>query len=130
MKYIYYATLYHDEDTIGVKFHDLPNVNTFGANVAEASDMAKDALEGYLLVAEDENIDLPQYTDAFDIQVNKGEALLAVKVDTSLVREREDNKLVKKTLTVPAYVDRAGREAGLNFSQLLSDSIKNKLQLN
>lgn len=129
MKYVYYATLYHDDDAIGVKFHDLPSVNTFGADVVEASDMAKDALEGYLLVAEDENIKLPKATDALDIQVNKGEALLAVQVDTSIVREKEDNKLVKKTLTVPAYVDRAGREAGLNFSQVLSDSIKHKLKL-
>lgn len=129
MKYVYYATLYHDEDAIGVKFHDLPNVNTFGSDVIEATEMAKDALEGYLLVAEDENIALPEATDAMDIKIEQGETLLAVVVDTSIVREREDNKLVKKTLTIPSYVDRAARESGLNFSQVLADSIKQKLQL-
>lgn len=130
MKYVYYATLYHDEDTVGVKFHDLPKVNTFGSDVIEAADMAKDALEGYLLVAEDNQLTLPKDTDALDIKTAPGESLLAVVVDTSIVREREDNKLVKKTLTIPSYVDRAGREAGLNFSQVLSETIQKKLQLN
>lgn len=130
MKYIYYATLYQDGDSIGVKFYDLPNVNTFGDGEIEASEMAKDALEGYLLAAEDNQIELPERTNAADIQTKKGESLLAVVVDTSLVREREDNKLVKKTLTIPSYLDRAARENGLNFSQELSDRLKKKLKLN
>jgi len=130
MKYVYYATLYHDENAIGVKFNDLPSVNTFGSDVVDATEMAKDALEGYLLVAEDEKISLPKPTDAMNIKLEPGEVLLTVVVDTSIVREREDNKLVKKTLTIPSYVDRAGREAGLNFSQVLSETIQKKLQLN
>ncbi|MCK8616976.1 type II toxin-antitoxin system HicB family antitoxin [Fructobacillus sp. M158] len=130
MKYIYYATLYHDDGMIGVKFYDFPSINTFGNDEIEAAEMAKDALEGYLLAAEDKHLALPPKTDAADIDVKKEEVLLAVMVDTSIVREREDNKLVKKTLSIPAYLDRAARENGLNFSQELSDRLRKKLQLN
>ncbi|CAK1225487.1 Antitoxin component HicB of the HicAB toxin-antitoxin system (HicB) [Fructobacillus cardui] len=85
MKYMYYATLYPDCDCIGVKFHDFPNVNTLGKDKIETTKMAKDTLEGYLLSAEDNRIQLPERTNATDIQTKNGESLLAVVVDTSLV---------------------------------------------
>lgn len=129
MKYMYYATLYKDGDSVGVKFHDFPSINTFGESDIEAAEMAKDALEGYLLAAEDNDISLTKRTDAIDIETGKGESLLAVVVDTAIVREKEDNKLVKKTLSIPAYLDRAGKENGLNFSQELSEQLRKKLQL-
>ncbi|CAK1231665.1 Antitoxin component HicB of the HicAB toxin-antitoxin system (HicB) [Fructobacillus cardui] len=85
MKYMYYSTLYLDCDCIGVNFHDFPNVNTLGKDKIEATKMAKDVLEGDLIAAEDNRIQLPERTSATDVQTKNGESLLAVVADTSLV---------------------------------------------
>lgn len=128
MKYIYYATLYND-DVVGVSFHDFPGVNTFGEDEFDAILKAKEALEGYLWVAEDEGVEIPKATSSKNIKLNDGDRLVAIQADTMLVRLQEENKLIKKTLTIPAYVDRAGKEAGINFSQLLTEAVKSKLEL-
>ncbi|MDR3191019.1 MAG: type II toxin-antitoxin system HicB family antitoxin [Lactobacillaceae bacterium] len=127
MKYVYYATLYDDGDAVGVKFVDFPSVFTFGNDELDAIDMAQEALELYLWTAEDKGIPIPAFTHAKDITEKAGERLIAIKVNTALVREQEANKLVKKTLTIPAYVDRIAREAGINFSQALTEALKQKL---
>lgn len=129
MKYIYYATLYNDEDSVGVSFHDFPGVNTFGEDEFDAISNAQEALEGYLWVAEDENINIPKATTTDLISLSENERLVAIQVDTNLVRLREENKYIKKTLTIPAYVDQAGKDAGINFSQALTEAVKEKLEM-
>lgn len=129
MKYIYYATLYNDNDSVGVSFHDFPGVNTFGEDEFEAVMNAQEALEGYLWVAEDENISIPDATMSKDIKLQDGERLIAIQVDTTVVRLKEKNKYIKKTLTIPSYVDQAGKDAGINFSQALTEAVKEKLEL-
>lgn len=129
MKYIYYATLYNDEGSVGVSFHDFPGVNTFGEDEFDAISNAQEALEGYLWVAEDENINIPKATTTDLISLSENERLVAIQVDTNLVRLREENKYIKKTLTIPAYVDQAGKDAGINFSQALTEAVKEKLEM-
>lgn len=129
MKYIYYATLYNDDGNVGVSFYDFTGVNTFGKDEFEAVVNAKEALEGYLWVAEDEGITIPKATTSEDIELKDGERLVAIQVDTAMVRLKEENKYIKKTLTIPAYVDLAGKEAGMNFSQVLTEALKSKLKL-
>ncbi|GAB2027393.1 hypothetical protein [Lactovum odontotermitis] len=52
---------------------------------------------------------------------------MLISADTQFARDRENNKLVKKTLTIPNYLNVLGVEKGINFSQLLSDSLKKEL---
>ncbi|XOQ35934.1 MAG: HicB-like domain-containing protein [Lactococcus sp.] len=127
MKIQYFATLYHDGDYIGVKFSDIEGLVTFGTDYQDAVKMAQEALEGWLLVAEDfkDEIPTPSLPDAIDLK--KSESLVMLQVDTQLIRDREDNKLVKKTLTIPNYLNILGNDAGVNFSQLLTDTLKKEL---
>ena len=83
----------------------------------------------YLCIAEDKGITIPKATTSDNIELKDGERLVAVQVDTAMVRLREENKYIKKTLTIPAYVDLAGKEAGMNFSQVLTEAVKSKLKL-
>ena len=127
MKIQYFATLYHDGDYIGVKFSYIEGLVTFGTDYQDAVKMAQEALEGWLLVAEDfkDEIPTPSLPDAIDLK--KSESLVMLQVDTQLIRDREDNKLVKKTLTIPNYLNILGNDAGVNFSQLLTDTLKKEL---
>jgi predicted RNase H-like HicB family nuclease len=127
MKYNFFATLFPDGDMIGVKFDDIDGLVTYGKDYLEAVKSAQEALEGWLLVAEDFGDDIPQASQPSQLNVKAGESLVLVSADTKFAREREDNKLVKKTLTIPNYLNVLGVEKGINFSQVLSDTLKKEL---
>lgn len=127
MKIQYFATLFNDDDKIGVKFSDIDGLVTFGTDYQDAIKMAQEALEGWLLVAEDFEDEIPVPSSPNKIELENGESLIMLAVDTVLIRQREDNKLVKKTLTIPSYLNTLGNDAGINFSQLLTDTLKNEL---
>lgn len=129
MKYLYFAIFNQtDKNTIEVTFPDLePNASTFGHNISEALHMAHDALEGYLLTAEDFGENLPKASDQNDLTVTDNQLLIPIEVDTTLAREREENKSVKKTLTIPKYLNDLGNQNGINFSATLADALKERL---
>ncbi|WPC17278.1 type II toxin-antitoxin system HicB family antitoxin [Pediococcus inopinatus] len=130
MKYLYFAVLNTTEDKkkMEVSFPDLaPNAATFGNGLPDALHMAHDALEGYLLTAEDFKETLPIPTSYENLVVKKGELLVPIEVDTSLAREREQNQVVKKTLTIPKYLNDLGKANKINFSATLTNALKEKL---
>ena len=43
------------------------------------------------------------------------------------IRDRAENRVVKKTLTIPAWLNREAEEAHVNFSQVLQDALKSYL---
>lgn len=89
-----------------VEFPDLaPAAATFGDTLTQAVTRAQDALEGYLLVAEDIGEPLPPASDESQLNVREGQLIVPIVVDTKLARYREENKMVKKTLTIPAYLN-------------------------
>lgn len=128
MKYLYFAVFSKTENKMAVSFPDLtPNAATYGNDLTDALHMAHDALEGYLLTAEDFNEPLPKPTPYENLTINKGELLVPIEVDSSLAREREQNQVVKKTLTIPKYLNDLGNANKINFSATLTNALKQKL---
>lgn len=84
MKYNYYATFLDTDEAVEVSFHDLPSVNTFGYNETHALEMAREALEGFVLSAEEENIEPPIATPALEIMMNQSERLVEIVVETKV----------------------------------------------
>lgn len=90
--------------------------------------MAKDALTGYLLTIEDSNEVLPNATvQPQKISHKANDLVVPIEVDTTIAREREQNRSVKKTLTIPKYLNDLGVQNEINFSATLSDALKEKL---
>ena len=52
-----------------------------------------------------------------------------VVADTQEWRKRTSARAVKKTLTIPQWLNTAAEERGVNFSQVLQDALKKELQL-
>ncbi|AMV61053.1 Phage-related protein [Pediococcus damnosus] len=132
MKYLYFAVLSATEDKtkMEVSFPDLrPHAATFGNDLPDALHMAHDALEGYLLTAEDFKEKLPTPTSYENLSISKGELLVPIEVDTTLAREREQNQIVKKTLTIPKYLNDLGNANKINFSATLTNALKEKLDV-
>ncbi|WP_367295966.1 type II toxin-antitoxin system HicB family antitoxin [Levilactobacillus yonginensis] len=130
MKYLYFALFtFNENGQVEVTFPDLePNAATFGENIADALHMAADALQGYLLTAEDFNTPLPEPSDPLAIPHSEEQLLVPIEVDTKIAREREQNRSIKKTLSIPKYLNDLGIAANLNFSATLTEALKDKLQ--
>lgn len=95
--------------------------DTQGRTIAEAIDMGKDLIGTMSLVE-----DLPE-SNAKIPKTKNNEIATLVTVNISEYKRKNDNRVVKKTLTIPNYLNEEGKEAGLNFSAILADGIKAKL---
>ena len=131
MKYHFYALLEKEDKFYNVSFPDLPGANTFGENLEDAIDMASDALGGHLLVMEDDHDYIPNPTNYHDLARNlkSQQQLQLVKVDTNIVRLREENKTVNKMVTLPKYMVELGKKKKINFSQTLQRALRKELEL-
>ena len=131
MKYYYYAVLEKEDEYYNVSFPDLAGVNTFGKGINEAVEMASDALGGHLIVMEDDNDEIPTASD-FDTlakSLKNNEQLQLVSVETNIIRAREDNKVVNKTVTLPQYLVELGKSQNVNFSQTPQRALKEELNV-
>ena len=124
-KYVYPA-IFHLEKEGGysVEFPDLP-CSTQGEDLSDAIDMAEDALALLLYSYEEDNIDIPKPTDIRKIKSK--DSVSFVCCDTFEYRKQFNNKAVKKTLSIPEWLNEKAMEANINFSQVLQDALKEKL---
>ncbi len=125
-KQIYPAIFSREEDgSYNVVFPDLEGAFTFGIDFKEALYMAKDCLELNLSTLEE----MPMISDLENIKLNKNEHIVMIQADMLEFKKKYDNKLVKKTLTLPKWLNDLGIEKKINFSKLLQEALKDKLQI-
>lgn len=127
MKYVYPVIFEEDDGKIGVSVPDIPGCYSFGDDMAEAILMAEDAMAMMLVQYENEGKACPV---ASDISAIKTDAIVSyVLADTEKWRKQFDNKAVKKTLTIPSWLNSLAEKAGINFSQVLQEALQSKLVL-
>jgi len=127
MRYAYPVILYPDDGQISVKVPDLPGCFTFGKDKAEALIMAKDAIEMWLVDAEDNKEEVPQASNSLDIGEN--EIFTLVAADTAEYRKTIDTRAVKKTLSIPSWLNHQAEKANAPFSQILQQGLKSYLEI-
>lgn len=110
-----------------VTFPDLPGCITEGSDLQEAMSMARDALSGFLYGMEEDNETIPTPSSPASVQTEKGAFVALVEAWTDIIREEMENKAVKKTLTIPKWLNDAAEKEGVNFSHLLQYAIKERL---
>ena len=112
-----------------ITFPDLPGCITEGDTLDEAMYMAKDALELYLFNLEDEDEEIPVPSAPESIETKNHTFVVPVKAYMPLIREELANKSVKKTLTIPYWLNKAAESSHINFSQVLQFALKERLGL-
>ncbi|MCL2544816.1 MAG: type II toxin-antitoxin system HicB family antitoxin [Clostridia bacterium] len=130
MVYVYPATIQHEEDgRYSIWFEDLPGCATSGETLAEAIMMARDAMGGWLdcAMAHGDEIQAPSAPD--DIVLESGQVIALVDMDLDAYRRENDQRAIKKTLTIPAWLNTRAERAGVNFSQVLQEALSVKLDL-
>ncbi|AFQ43373.1 type II toxin-antitoxin system HicB family antitoxin [Desulfosporosinus meridiei] len=129
MRLIYPACFYPSEDGYTVVFPDLPGCVTEGDTLPEAMDMAIDAASGWLLGEVEENKQLPKATNIKNVIPNEYENgfVSLIGVDLDEYSQKHGHKAVKKTLTIPAWLNTIAEENNVNFSQVLQSALKDQL---
>ncbi len=129
MKYVYPAIFTKIESGFGVKVPALPGCVTSGSDLADAIDMARDAVEMWLCMAEDANEAIPEAKMIETAAIGEGQFVSFIDADTAAYRIENDNKAVKKTLTLPSWLNYQAEKANVNFSQVLQSALKDYLGL-
>lgn len=130
MKYIYPAVFTKDGDFYIVKFPDIEGCYTQGETLSEAVEMAEDALCLMLYDYEEEGKKIPEPSDIKKIKVSENESFVSlVSCDTLEYRKFYDNKAVKKTLTIPSWLNTMSEKEGINFSAVLQNALKKELHI-
>lgn len=123
-RYIYPAILNYADDGISVSFPDLPGCLTCADDTETALNRAKEAMGLYLADSEDCGDPIPSPSDISTLQLGPGDIPTLVDVFMPTIRDKISNRSVKKTLTIPAWLNREAEEAHVNFSQILQDGLK------
>lgn len=125
MKYAYPAILTYDkgENRYYVNFPDIENCFTDGKTLPEAIEMGEDALALMLCQMEDDGANIPEPTDIKAITVEPAETVSLIFADTTEYRRLNDNKAVKKTLSVPNWLNIKAERLGINFSYVLQQAL-------
>lgn len=126
---VYPVVLTKTQDGYIVFVPDL-NCNTQGKDLYEALEMARDVIGLMCLDYEDDNKDLPVPSDLFDIKKEKDTDVLTL-VDINLIeyRKKNDNKTVRKNLTIPNWLNIAAEKEHINFSNVLQEALIEKLNI-
>ncbi len=128
-KYAYPAIFTPEENGYSIRFPDLESCYTSAQDVNEGLEMAKDVLCLTLYWMEKEGKDIPVPTRVNDVAHDGGEFVSLVACDTEWYRRFYDSKAVKKTLTIPSWLNDLAESNGINFSGVLQEALKAKLNI-
>ena len=130
MEKLIYPAIFHKEEVGGysVTFPDLPGCNTEGNDLAEALYMAQDALGLYLSSLKQDKIPLPQSMRPEALILDKNSFVTLVEWDEEAYLRRTSNKAIKKTLTIPEWMNTLAEKRNINFSKTLQEALLEKLE--
>ena len=122
-----YPAVFHPEDVgYWVEFPDLEGCQTQGDTLEEAMSMAQEALGLYLVCLEENKLTAPAPANPISIITSKGDFVTLIATNLNKYRR---TKAVKKTLTIPQWLNDEAENANINFSQILQTALVDRLQI-
>lgn len=126
--YSYPAIFSTDGDGWEVRFPDVENAFTAADTIEQAIIEARFVLEDVMYLREKEQDEIPAATPFDEIEAKEGELVQLVVAFMPEVRRQFKQKAVKKTLTIPAWMEEELKKRDdINVSQLLQQAIKQEL---
>lgn len=130
MKKLFYPALFHkaEEGGFWISFPDIPECLTQGDDMAQAYEMAVDALGLALTCRENEQQPIPAASDPTEIIPDPDSFLVVIEFDMLAYKKRTNSRAVKKTLSIPEWLNEAAMAMDINFSQVLQEALLAKIQ--
>lgn len=126
--YEYVAIFDYAEDGINIYFPDLPGCFSCADTTKEALKNAQEAMGLYMTYFEDEGLEIPEPTPLEKVKCKENEKAILVSVWMPLARSEVEVVSVKKTLTLPSWLNKLAEAHNINFSKVLQASLKDILR--
>lgn len=128
-QYVYPAVFTEEETGYSISFPDIENCFTSAETLGEGLKMANDVLCLMLYEMEEAGEEVPAPSSIHQITVAGNEFVNFIACDTVEYRKFFDNRAVKKTLSIPAWLNSMAERAGINFSGVLQEALKQQLNV-
>lgn len=128
-KYVYPAVFTPEDGGYVVNFPDFDSCYTEGDTLEEAMKMANDVLCLTLYDMEETGKEIPAPSQIKAVEANGESFVSLVRCDTVEYRKYFDNRAVKKTLTIPNWLNTIAERQGVNFSMILQNALKKELNI-
>jgi len=131
MRYMYTAVFSSNEDQTKyyARIPDLPGCITTGHTLQDAIDQITDAASGWLVVAEDEGMEIPPARPQAEVAHEDNDIFSLIRVDTIAYRAMTDTRAVRKNVSLPAWMAELADKRGLNCSQILQESLRQRFSV-
>lgn len=129
MDKLFYPAIFHkaEEGGFWVEFPDIPECMTQGDEMQQAYEMAAEALGLSLTTMEDTREEIPRASLPEEITAGEG-FVVVIEFDMMEYRKKHCSRSVKKTLSIPEWLNEAAIRAGVNFSQVLQEALIEKVK--
>jgi len=122
MEYVYPAIFHKNSDeTYTVLYPDLPGCISEGKNLGNAVYMAQSALKQWLKFLADKQMLIPSASAIEDIKASANELINLICVEV------KDAKAVKRTVSIPKWMDDKVSNSGLSLSRVLQEALSERL---
>ena len=123
-EYVYPAIFHPNEDgSFTITYPDLPGCISEGKSLGNAMYMAQSALTQWIEYLTDKKQDVPVASALGCLETAPGEFINLVRADI------KDGRAVKRTVSIPKWMDDKVTEAGLSLSRILQDALKDRLNV-
>lgn len=131
MNKLFYPAVFHraEEGGFWVSFPDFPECFTEGDDMTRAYEMAVEAMGLALVSRKEEGEEIPSPTEIDKVDVEEG-TLAIIEFDMLEYQKKHNSRAVKKTLSIPEWLNEEATAMGVNFSQVLQEALLNKLGIN
>ena len=127
-KHFYPAVFTKEETGYSVRFPDLEGCFTEGDTIEEAYDMAAEAMGLYLKQSEGV-FSFPKAQDVNNIKTSANETVVLIEFDELEYMKKHNSRAVKKTLSIPQWLNTLAEQNNVNFSQVLQNALKEHLHV-
>ena len=127
-KHFYPAVFTKEETGYSVRFPDLEGCFTEGDTIEEAYDIAAEAMGLYLKQSEGV-FSFPKAQDVNNIKTSANETVVLIEFDELEYMKKHNSRAVKKTLSIPQWLNTLAEQNNVNFSQVLQNALKEQLHV-
>ena len=129
MNKLFYPSIFHKEgDGFWVSFPDFPECFTEGNDMEHAYEMAVDALGLAIVCREEQKEEIPIPSKPDEVKTEDG-ILVVITFDRMEYLKKHSSKAIKKTLSIPEWLNEEALRMGVNFSQVLQEALIQKISI-
>jgi len=122
MEYVYPVIFHKNKDeSYTITYPDLPGCISEGKNLGNAMFMAQSALTQWIGYLADKKHEIPNASPSEKIKMAKGEFVNLIRVEV------RDAHAVKRTISIPKWMDDKAAQSGLSLSRVLQDALRERL---